>query len=209
MAKINAILFDMDGVLVDARDWHYEALNYALKHFGAEISPYDHETTFDGLPTTQKLNMLTDLGKLPLGLHSIISKIKQDRTRTLIELNCRPIYDIEYLFSKLKSQGYKIGLCSNSIRSSIVRMMQLSSLIDYFDLILSNEDVIKSKPDPEIYIKAMKKLNLSPDSTLIVEDNENGINAARASKAEVLVVKNPYELNWDLVSNSISKINNQ
>ena len=199
----------MDGVLVDAREWHYEALNYALKHFGAEITPYEHETTFDGLPTKEKLNMLSDLGKLPYGLHSIVSKMKQDRTKSLIELNCRPIYDIEYLFSKLKSHGYKIGLCSNSVRSSIVRMMELSSLIKYFDLILSNEDVKKSKPDPEIYIKAMQKLNLSPNSTLIVEDNENGIKAAKSSMAEVLVVKDPYELNWDLVSNKISRINNQ
>ena len=65
MNKIKAILFDMDGVLIEAKDWHYEALNEALKLFGCEISLYDHLITFDGLPTKDKLNMLTSVGKLP------------------------------------------------------------------------------------------------------------------------------------------------
>ena len=72
MNKIKAILFDMDGVLIEAKDWHYEALNEALKLFGSEIGLYDHLVTFDGLPTKDKLNMLTSVGKLPKELHPII-----------------------------------------------------------------------------------------------------------------------------------------
>ena len=56
--EIKAIIFDMDGVLIEAKDWHYEALNRALSLFGMEISRYDHLVTYDGLPTTKKLEML-------------------------------------------------------------------------------------------------------------------------------------------------------
>tara|TARA_Y100000589_G_C27184205_1_gene642029 strand:+ start:1841 stop:2467 length:627 start_codon:yes stop_codon:yes gene_type:complete len=198
MSFIKAVLFDMDGVLVDARDWHYKALNDALRNFGVEINEYDHEEVFDGLPTKAKLRMLTKQGKLPVGLHEIIGKLKQKRTRTLIEINCKPIYEIELIFQKLKAGGYKIGLCSNSIKDTIIRMMELSNLLDYFDIILSNEDVKNSKPDPEIYLKAMSSLNVSPNQTLIVEDNENGIKAAKASGGNLLKVKNPYEMNWQI-----------
>lgn len=195
----------MDGVLVDAKDWHFEALNYALKNFGAEINEYDHEAIFDGLPTKAKLQMLTKQGKLPKGLHGIIGELKQQRTRKLIELNCKPIYDIEFIFHKLKINGYKIGLCSNSIKLTIIRMMELSRLINFFDVVLSNEDVKDSKPNPEIYNKAMTKLQVSPSETLIVEDNENGIKAAKASGAHLLKVKNPYELNWTLLENTLNQ----
>lgn len=57
--NIKAIFFDMDGVLIDAKEWHYEALNRALELFGMPISQVDHLTTFDGLPTRKKLEMLT------------------------------------------------------------------------------------------------------------------------------------------------------
>ena len=58
MSKIKAVIFDMDGVLIDAKDWHYEALNMALRTFGLEISRHDHLTTYDGLSTKHKLEML-------------------------------------------------------------------------------------------------------------------------------------------------------
>ena len=86
-------------------------------------------------------------------------------------------------------------------------MMELSKLINYFEIILSNEDVKNSKPNPEIYINAMSKLEILPEETLIVEDNENGIKAAKASGAHLLKVKNPYELNWSILGNKLSQLN--
>ena len=73
MTKIKAIIFDMDGVLIDAKDWHYEALNRALKLFGYNISRYDHLVTFDGLPTRKKLEMLTREHGLPPSLHGFLN----------------------------------------------------------------------------------------------------------------------------------------
>ena len=84
---IKAILFDMDGVLIDARSWHYEALNLALGHFGYKISLESHLLTFDGLPTKDKLEILSKTIDLPRGLHEIVSSLKQNiRFRYLIKM---------------------------------------------------------------------------------------------------------------------------
>ena len=77
---IKAILFDMDGVLIDAKEWHYEALNKALSHFGFLINRDAHLTTYDGLPTKNKLEKLSEAQGLPKGLHEHINKLKQKYT---------------------------------------------------------------------------------------------------------------------------------
>ena len=103
MNKIKAIVFDMDGVLIDAKDWHYEALNEALNLFGYEISRHDHLTTFDGLPTRVKLEMLSVERGLPRKLHDFISSMKQIYTMQMVASRCKPIFQHEYALSKLKS----------------------------------------------------------------------------------------------------------
>lgn len=196
MNKIKAILFDMDGVLIDAKDWHYDALNEALSLFGLEISKYDHLHTFDGLPTKVKLQMLGEQYYLPEALHPLINQIKQQRTMEKIHTKCHPVYEHEYALSRLHHEGFKIAVCSNSIRRTIEEMMEYSHLDIYLDLIIANDDVTKAKPDPEMYTTAMSKLNLMPNECLVVEDNPNGIKAGLASGAEVLQVSSVYDVNY-------------
>ena len=203
MSKIKAILFDMDGVLIDAKDWHYEALNKALGLFGIEISRYDHLHTFDGLPTTVKLQMLSESYYLPEQLHSFINEMKQQYTVDIIYQKCHPMFNHEYALSKLHNEGYRIAVCSNSIRNTIQLMMDKASLTPYLDLIVSNEDVTNAKPDPEMYLTAMGKFGLKPEECIVVEDNPNGIQAGIASGASVLEVATVYDVNY---ANIIRKI---
>lgn len=204
--KIKAVLFDMDGVLIDAKDWHYEALNKALKLFGYEINRYEHLSSYDGLPTKVKLERLTLEKGLPKYLHDFINEMKQKYTMDITYNYCRPKFNQEYALSKLKSEGYKLAVCSNSIKSTVNIMMNMSSLDKYLDLKLSNEDVLESKPSPEIYIKAMEKLNLSPKECLIVEDNENGIKAAKSSGGNLLAVKTVDDVNYNNIKNKILEL---
>ena len=88
---IKAVIFDMDGVLIEAKDWHYESLNKALNHFGQEINRYEHLVTFDGLPTKKKLEMLTLEGRIPKGLHKFMDKLKQAYTMEIIYNKCKQI----------------------------------------------------------------------------------------------------------------------
>lgn len=188
MTKIKAVIFDMDGVLIDAKDWHYEALNRALNHFGYNISRYDHLVTFDGLPTRKKLEMLTQEQGLPAALHKLINELKQIYTTEIVHAKCKPIFQHEYALSSLKSQGFKLAVASNSIRDSINLMMLKSGLDKYLDQIVSNQDVRVGKPDPEIYTKSISLLGLTPSETLVVEDNEHGIASARGARANIMVV---------------------
>lgn len=209
MSKIKAILFDMDGVLIEAKDWHYEALNDALALFGYTITREDHLTTFDGLPTRDKLNLISETSYLPKSLHSFINEMKQQYTKTQIELKCKPLFQHEFALSKLKADGYKLAVCSNSIRASIDNMMGKAALTDYLDLIMSNEDVTKGKPDPEIYTTAMKKLGVEPEECLVLEDNKNGIAAALASGAHLLKIVEVTDVNYENIYNRIREIENQ
>lgn len=205
MSKIKAVLFDMDGVLIEAKDWHYEALNKALDLFGMKISRYDHLVTYDGLPTRMKLEMLSVERGLPRELHDFINEMKQIYTLEMVHALCKPRFYHEYALSKLKTDGYKIAVCSNSIAPSIELMLKKANLLDYCEFFISAQDVAAPKPAPDMYIEAMNRLGLSPLECLIVEDNENGVKAARASGANVLVVKEVDEVNFDNISSNINK----
>lgn len=203
---IKAILFDMDGVLIDAKEWHYEALNKALNLFGMPISRLDHLTSFDGLPTSKKLELLSLERGLPVQLHEFINQMKQQFTMEIVYSRCKPHFVHEYLLSNLKGMGYRLAVCSNSVRRSVETMMVQSSLAQYLDVMISNEDVRRAKPDPAIYLLAMDRLNLAPEECLIVEDNEHGINAARSSGGHLLVVQDVLDVNLDNVLGRIREI---
>ncbi len=188
MPAIKAVIFDMDGVLIDAKEWHYEALNRALSLFGYSISRYDHLVTYDGLPTRRKLEMLTLERGLPASLHGFLNDLKQLYTMEMVHARCKPTFQHEYALSNLKAAGYKLAVASNSVRNSVEVMMLKSNLSDYLDVIMSNQDVRKGKPDPEIYVNTMCRLDVKPQECLVVEDNENGIRAARGAGAHVMVV---------------------
>ena len=200
---IKAILFDMDGVLIDAKEWHYEAFNKAINLFGLHISRYDHLRTFDGLPTKEKLRILSSVNFLPEDLHSFVNKLKQQYTMEYIHTSCKPLFHHQFALSKLKQEGYKIAVCSNSIRKTVETMMNYADLAKYLDLIVSNEDVTKNKPDPEMYLTAISKFGLKPEECLVVEDNPNGVRAGIASGAFVLQVDTVYDVNYRNIKSKI------
>ncbi len=203
VAKIKAVIFDMDGVLIEAKEWHYEALNKALRLFGYEISRYDHLVTYDGLPTKKKLEMLSMERGLPKELHQFINDMKQQYTMDLVYTQCKPRFVHEFALSRLKKEGYHLAVASNSIRNTVQIMMEKADLLRYLDFFLSNQDVVKSKPDPEIYLTAISKLNLTPDECLILEDNPRGIAAARASGAHVLEIGTVEDVNYENIKKAI------
>ena len=203
---IKAVIFDMDGVLIEAKDWHYEALNKALRLFGYEISRYDHLTTYDGLPTKKKLEMLSVQYGLPVSLHGFIEEMKQAYTMDLVYTLCKPRFIHEYALANLKANGYKLAVASNSIRSTVEVMMNRARLDKYLDFYLSNQDVDAGKPNPQIYVKAVSRFNLPPNECLVIEDNENGIKAATAAGTHVMVVEDVNEVTLDNIMKRINEV---
>jgi HAD superfamily hydrolase (TIGR01509 family) len=201
---IKLIIFDLDGVLVDAKDIHYNTLNDALNSIDPKyvISRDDHISIFDGLKTYEKLKILSDTRGLDFNHHQTVWDIKQ--MLTIKKINELKINDnLIYIFKKLKESNYKLACCSNSIRRSIYAMLSKIGIIEYFDLILSNEDIKNPKPHPEIYWKGMSMFGLLPEDTLIVEDSPHGLLSAQRSGAKVLRVKNSMDLTIDKLEGAL------
>lgn len=193
-----AVLFDLDGVLIDATEWHYEALNEALGLFGYGIGRDDHIKVYNGLPTKEKLKIMSEQDGLPLALHSVINTQKKLYTRKQIELNCKPDYAKIIMLKWLENKGLKLACCSNAIQVSVEDMLDKAMLDEYFDEIIGNDVGFAPKPAPDIYLEAMKRLNLKPEECLIVEDAPHGIEAAKASGGKVIEVSGYSDVNLSL-----------
>jgi beta-phosphoglucomutase len=199
-----AVLFDLDGVLVDACHWHYEALNRALKEVANYIiSEEDHFATYNGLPTLTKLKILEDKHIIRKDDFYKISELKQAYTILVIEEFCAESLPKIIMMEHLKSEGYKLGCVTNSIRKTAKLMLKNSGIIRYLDVILSNEDSTFNKPHPEPYIKALVTLNSLPENSVIVEDSPKGLEAARLTGCKVIQVKNATEVTKDLFRGKI------
>ena len=197
------IIFDLDGVLVEAKNIHFDALNKALGEKYA-IDWNEHLSLYDGLKTTQKLEMLTERKGLPANLYK---KIWEDKQRyTTYELsNLKESESLKSCISELVKDGYKLAVCSNSIRKTVIVVLSRLGIIENFDLILSNEDVNNSKPHPEMYWNAMSNLKILPEETLIVEDSPYGLLAASRSKADIMRVVSPNEVTYENIKKHLNR----
>jgi HAD superfamily hydrolase (TIGR01509 family) len=200
---IKLVIFDLDGVLVEAKNIHFDALNKALGDYA--ISWNEHLSTYDGLKTFQKLEMLTKEKGLPVEDHEHVWNSKQHFTLEMLK-ELKPNNSLTELIQSLTSDGYKLAVCSNSIRKTVVTVLAKLGIIEYFDLLISNEDVVNSKPHPEMYWAAISKMKCLPEETLIVEDSPYGLLAAARSKSYILRVKNPKEVTIKNVYNKLNQI---
>ena len=199
----------MDGVLVEAKQIHYDTLNEALAEIDPKyvISEAEHLSIYDGLKTTQKIELLTKNKGLHPEFYDSIWYRKQHLTIEAISQLKLDERLIE-IFKELRDKGYKLACCSNSIRRSVLVILSKIGLIEYMDLILSNEDVKNSKPHPEMYWKAMSMMGVLPEETLIVEDSPPGLLAASRSRANVLRVDNPKDLVLSKIFSKLEKTDN-
>ena len=199
------VIFDLDGVLVDARELHYEALNRALATVDEKyvVQRQEHLSTYDGLPTSKKLNMLSKNKGLPKELHNAVWKRKQEMTYKIISEEME--YDVRMrdVLRRLREDGYRICCASNSIRESVKMMLLKKGLLEYVEFIYSNQDVKHPKPSPEMYLKCMIKAGIGPKYTLIVEDSHIGRKAALSSGASLCAVRNPDDVTYEKVKGAI------
>lgn len=195
---IKAVIFDLDGVLVDATEWHFEALNDALKLFGFEITKDEHIGFYNGLPTAEKLKVLSEKKTLPTSLHEIIKSMKKKYTDERVAQLCRPAYEKQLMLRQLKAKGYKLACCSNAQKYSVVNMLKFAGIIDFFDLVIGNDEGFAPKPAPDIYLAAFEHLGISPKEAVIIEDAPHGVQAAQASGAQVIVVKGYHDVDLSL-----------
>ena len=208
---IKLVAFDMDGVLVELKNAHYCSLNEALANHDPHltISLEEHYKIYDGLPTREKLKLLTRYKKLNESDYSSILKSKQSFTLSHIYDNISPVQQVRDLLKALKERGYIICVTSNSIANTIYAVLVKMQLLQYIDKVFSNEDVKYTKPNPEIYFKAISHFGLTPKECVIIEDSPYGLEAAYESGAHVIKISDTKEVNIDNVIPMLSSFNSK
>ena len=199
MKNLKLVIFDLDGVLVDACEWHRIALNKALKHVcDYEISLDDHKSIFNGIPTRVKLEKLTEIGKIERNQHDDIYELKQKITKKIILEKSKVRSEKVEMIYHLRERGLKVCCFTNSIRETAELMLSTSGVIDLLDMIITNQDVKNPKPDPEGYLKILSHFNILPSDTIIVEDSPKGIEAAILSGCQVIGVLNSDQVTLEI-----------
>ena len=203
---VKLIIFDLDGVLVESKQIHFDALNNALSNIDAKyvISYEEHIGKYDGLSTFKKLELLTVEKGLPRHLHKTVWENKQKETIRYINDFTADNRIVEIL-SKLK-QEYTIACCTNSIKETAVLQLQKKGFLEHINFLYTNEDVNLVKPHAQIYMKCMLDVQVNPDETLIIEDSFIGRRAATRSGAFVLPVESPKDISYNKIQNFIMNI---
>jgi HAD superfamily hydrolase (TIGR01509 family) len=211
MSKIKLLIFDLDGVLVDSRKLHYEALNLALKSIDEKyvIGLEEHRCKYDGLPTNKKLQLLTTDKGLSSSLYEQVWKLKQEYTNKLLNDNITRDDRLINIFSILKKEGYMLYCASNSIWNTIKTILLKKEILSFIDYFISNEEVKKPKPSPEIYLSAITRSGFSAHETLIFEDSPVGLKAAKDSGAHVCHILDPDCLSVDKIFDNIAISNSK
>jgi len=197
VSEAKLVIFDLDGVLIDSKELHYEALNEALRSISSEfeITPREHATKYDGLSTKKKLEMLRQEKGLKPDSFEHVWRLKQAITvRILGEIKVDEAL-LEFM-KYLEDKNFSLSVASNSVRNTIDIVLRNLGVDKYFSLILSNEDVTLPKPHPEIYWKAMTHFGVLPENTVIFEDSYVGRLAAQRSGARLIPVDNRTDLTW-------------
>ena len=205
---IKLIIFDLDGVLVDARELHYNALNKALGSIDEKyiIQRDEHLSTYDGLSTAKKLGMLTKNKNLPTELHDSVWKLKQEMTVKIID-GFSSDDRIRGILRSLKSEGYVIACATNSIRETAKLQLIRKGFFEYIDFMYSNQDVKNPKPNTEMYLKCMIKAEVNPNETVIVEDSHIGRKGALSSGAYLCAVEDCEDVSYEKIKRVIDLSN--
>jgi hypothetical protein len=201
------VIFDLDGVLIETREFHFQSLNQSISQVDPRfiISREDHNNIYNGLNTAKKLELLTELKGLPVENHIVIKERKQNLTFEYLK-TFKVDNKLINICNNLKELRCSIAVASNSIRKSVNLSLSNLGIIEYIDYSISNEDVKRPKPFPEMYWKCMSQLGYIPTDTIIVEDSLTGIKAAKDSGAHVLTVGNPSDVTWELIENKLKEI---
>lgn len=200
-------MWDLDGTLADLRDIHVQALNKAIDIVaGSQYTiDYHEKHIYEAVPTKVKLAKLTELKGLDKSLYDKIGALKQQFTLEYMNQGFRTYNEFE-IIRQLHEDGYKMAVCSNSVRATIELALAKLRIQDMISYIVSNECVSKTKPSPECYTRAMNHFGVTPRQTLVVEDSPVGISAGFASRAWVFPVLNPSVLDYGLIKSFIDGI---
>ena len=192
MARIKALLFDLDGVIVSTEKNHFEAWRETASKLGIPFSEHDNEA-LKGVNRLDSLKQILKLGNKTVSAEEFESLLVfkndmyLDSITTLSKDDLLP--GVHALLLQAKSMGVKIGLGSSSKNAPMI--LTRLGITDLFDVIIDGNGVTHPKPDPEVFLNGAKALALAPSDCLVFEDASSGIAAAKAGGFIAIGIGNP------------------
>lgn len=185
MPNAQAVLWDLDGVLVDSAPYHYRAFRQLLAERGRELGE-DEFLRLLGLRNDAILRAL--LGELPWGEARALAARKEELFRQRIAGRVRALPGAEALVRRLTEAGMRQAIVSSTPRANIELILSSLGLRNAFDAIVGEEDAAKGKPDPEGFLVASRRLGVAPEACVVLEDAPEGVAAAKAAGMRAVAV---------------------
>lgn len=192
-----AVIFDLDGVIIDSEPYHLESDKMLMRDYNKDISD-DELHNYVGVSS---LDMWTELRvkyRLSVTVGELLEKHTHYKRYVFSNRKLEPIDGIKELLAELKYHGISIGLASSSDMEFIVFILKNLGIREYFQVVVSREDVLKGKPAPDIFLKAAELLKVEPDSCTVIEDSEHGVKAAKLAGMRCIGFSNPNSGKQDL-----------
>ena len=187
---MKAVIFDMDGVLIDSQPYHFKADIDTMAEYGV-IKDQKFYEAFAGTLTDNRMRTLRDMFGLDVPAEELIEKREKMILDIMANEDIKPISGIPELLRSIKALGLKTAVASSSGIELIKLVLDRLGIAVYFDSITSGNDVKRGKPSPDIFLLAAERIGAEPSECLVVEDSENGVRAAKAAGMKALGYINP------------------
>lgn len=203
----STVIFDMDGVISDTQEMQSVIESNLLKRFGINISPKELTIKYAGIRSQDFFKQMLDKNKVKYDLEKLMAE-KRKLVISKVKTELKEIPGSTELIKKLYAQKYKLAVASSSNRNLVETILKKLKVRKYFSVVITGDDVIKSKPSPECYLLAAKKLNSKPKECIVIEDAKNGMIAGKKAKMFVigLVSKKSKEYPADVLVTSHKQI---
>jgi sugar-phosphatase len=185
--EYDAVIFDMDGVLIDSEPLWKIAMEEVFHALGSTLKKEDFQKTV-GLRIDEVVHFWNHHENWGISNESEIEEAIIVKMIELISKNAQPLSGVIETLTFLKNKGIKIGLATSSSSRLIKVVLAELNIARFFDFVHSAENEAYGKPHPAVYIKVAEKLNVSPTKCLVIEDSFNGVIAGLAAKMKVVCI---------------------
>lgn len=208
--KIKAVLFDMDGLMIDSEPLHLQAFNRVLEKYGKHLTEEENKERYIGLSDEDEALDMVDRFRLPISAEEVVRQ-KQIIFMQLLKSQIVAQAGLINLLKNLKQNGYKTAIASSSGLDEIKTVISGLGIDSYIDAYCSAEEVKNGKPAPDVYLLAAKKVGVDPSECLVLEDAPKGVQAGKAAGMTVFAIPSQYTKGEDFsqankVLNSLSEV---
>ena len=204
---IEAVIFDMDGLMIDTEVVNYHAFAGFLKTVGVELTKEDYCVIFTGRPVDSAFNAAKEKFHVEFDINDAIDYLINTNDQRSKDIPLKP--GLIELLNYLKINNYKLAIATSSGLDRVYKLFASYNVLSYFDEIVCGPDVKRGKPAPDIFLKACEKLGVNTHNALVLEDSEAGIEAAYNANVKVICVpdmKVPDKKHYDMLEKQLDSL---